>query len=187
MAKRKPTLLLDCDEVLCSFTGGLKNTIKRAGIDVDLHESKTWDVFAHLEKSIPKGDLQHIYEEIKSVGFCANLDVCEGAVEAVKSLQAKGLDIVVVTSPWYGSTYWMGERHHWLMHHFGFDHHQIIQTSSKHRIKGDIFVDDKPENVQKSSDHNTWSGAFLWDTPFNQFDKKLRRIKGFEELLELFP
>lgn len=187
MAKRKPTLLLDCDEVLCSFTGGLGGLIKEAGIKVDIYESKTWDVFTHLEKSISAGDLNSLYGEIKSKGFCSDLPVCEGAQSAIHSLREKGLDIVVVTSPWHGSKFWMGERHEWLVKHFDFDHHQIIQTSAKHRIKGDLFVDDKPENVQKWADHNNWSGAFLWDTPFNQSDKKLKRLKGFEELLELFP
>jgi 5'(3')-deoxyribonucleotidase len=78
---------------------------------------------------------------------------------------------VIVTSPLLDyeggggrldSLFWVHERLQWLKRHFGFEPHEIVFTSQKHLIRGDVLVDDHQEHVEKFPGRGV-----LWAKPHN--------------------
>jgi len=145
----------------------------------------TWDIFQVIEGFMGKDARDAVVREINKEGFCLELPVFAGAKETVSALKELGVDIIIVTSPWTSKT-WVYERTKWLKDHFGFQGSNIIHTSGKWRIKGDLFIDDHPTNVEKWAAHNGYEGAFVWNTPQNRKDEiVMPRLHSWAELLEL--
>jgi len=143
----RPTALVDCDGVLADFV--------QAALDA-LHaltsrryqptQITSWELF----DSLPAEEKMHqhsVYSRLKGRGGCAGIPVYPGAKEGIESLREVA-DVVIVTSPFYGSDTWVSERTRWLKDNFGINPDDIIHTKNKERIHGNIFVDDKPEHVE---------------------------------------
>ncbi len=98
-------------------------------------------------------------------GFAASMLPVRGAKQALKRLQ-RSTQVYVVTAPWPGSLHWPGERIVWLQK-FGFHGDKIVLTPAKYLVRGDILVDDRPENLLKWKEHHPDGTAVLWKTRGN--------------------
>jgi 5'(3')-deoxyribonucleotidase len=157
---RKKRFLVDVDDVLCDFKTPVIALIQELfGIEVVLEELHHWDVFALLTEE------QRIilFREISRPGYCAGLLPNEGAQDAIEELR-QVVDVVVATRPFISPT-WVYERMHWLIDHFGFTEHTIINTAAKHMIRGDALLDDNPENVLAWKEEHPQGAGLLWATP----------------------
>lgn len=142
-----------------------------------------WDILGFLVerfKDVPNFD-RDLRRKIKSQGFCGNLPVCPGAVEGFEMVSKRNVDIFIVTSPYIGNPTWHSERDKWLLRNFCVKPSNIVHTQTKQIVHGDLFVDDKPDNVQVWGDRGRNMSAFLWDTHHNQASK-LPRLSSWEEL-----
>lgn len=199
--RRKSRLLLDADGVLLDFVGGFLKAVREAGGPVLSPEDfPEWDVFETLKENLAKThspeDTRRIMKEVNAAvvrrGFCLELEPLPGAVEAVKAIQAaEHLELFVITSHFGSNETWVHERDSSLKKHFGIAGKQILHGSSKHIVSGDIFVDDKVDNVTSWMDHND-GAAFLWDTPHNRGfqgvridGRSVRRLTSWGELLDI--
>lgn len=159
----KPTLLFDCDGVLCDFLGGLLAAVNRdrrtafKPVDCD-----RWDIGKAygLEWS-------YLNTICSRPGFCASLNPLPGAIDAVNHLRELA-DVYVVTSPFDMAPHWIWERAEWLFNHFGFDKDHVIHCNTKRLIWGDILVDDRAETVVEWCKRWRDSTGLLWDAPYNQ-------------------
>ncbi len=186
----KPTLLLDADGVLIDFVGGCIDAAHRRTTRTWTRDNfPTWDIFSEFVADDNPMLLKQLYKDIERKGFCASLIVFPGAVEAVKHLRSF-CNVLCVTAPWYSSPYWMHERKEMLVNRFGFRTNEIIMTSSKDYVHGNILVDDKGENITKWVDYQDEHSAthvlgLLWDTPHNRWDKGIRRVTDWNEVDQL--
>lgn len=195
-------LLLDADGVLLDFVHGFLKAVVAAGGPVLNHDDfPTWDVFSTLQKKLEEvetpAEVARIMEEVNAAtrrrGFCLELPPLPGAAEALKQIQkAKHIDFFIITSHFGGNETWVHERDTALMKHFGIPTKKIMHGSSKHIVTGDIFVDDKFENVAAWVDHNPQGAGFLWDTPHNRVLEKgafkgraMQRVESWLELLDI--
>lgn len=163
---KKPKVLLDCDGVLSCFNGAcirLFNTHFDLGLVHDDIQEWGW---TRGHPKIPPHALEKLTKEwVHEPGFVMGMDVLPGAQEAVSALREVA-DVVCVTSPWRGVRLWTHERTEWLIKHFGFHEEDIIPTSGKHHVGGDMLVDDRTDNITRWLHHQDGLG-FLWAQPYN--------------------
>jgi 5'(3')-deoxyribonucleotidase len=125
--------------------------------------------------------IPHLWGEldrhISRAGVCAGLLAVDGAKAFLERLQ-KSADVVIVTSPWKTSPYWMWERRQWLEQKIGFTG-EVIFTKRKDLIKVDALIDDCAEHT------DTFPGVgVLIDQPWNQHATKSLRAANFDQAID---
>jgi len=89
----------------------------------------------------------------------------EGSVRAAKEMVAKGYRVLICTSPVLTSAHCAGEKFEWVREHLGPEWvRQIVLTSDKTSVRGDVLIDDKPKIV--GAYHPVWQ-QLMFDAPYN--------------------
>jgi 5'(3')-deoxyribonucleotidase len=73
-----------------------------------------------------------------------------------------------VTAPLRGSPYWRVERTKWLLQLVEAENLDIVFTHDKSRVWGDVFIDDRLENVEAWAEVHQQGLAIVWDHPYNR-------------------
>lgn len=105
----------------------------------------------------------------RTPGIVAGLARYPGMLEVVDALRADGHTPRALTSPAWACDRWIPERITWLNIH-GFWPKQIVFSSDKAAIFGDVLIEDSRENVQAwCAAHRGFDGVgVLVDRPWNQ-------------------
>ena len=109
----------------------------------------------------------------------------EGAAEGIAYLRSIG-DVVWVTAPNHLCPTWDHERRQWLKRHFESPPKDVIFCDDKGLVKGDVFIDDKPENIRRWQSQNPEGKAYLFDAPNNKHVEWPRRLDwaGVKDLIK---
>lgn len=180
--KERFFILLDCDGILSDFiTAALKIVRLKTGKQFKHDDITQWDIF----KSIGMPEMwKTLHEVANRKGWCAKLKPYPGAQEGVQRLKDMG-EIYIVTSP-LSTSYWCLERTQWCEKHFGLGKPNVIHTEAKHMVRGNVLVDDKPENVQAWKAVNPDGLAILWDANYNREPHHeaggIVRVHGWDQL-----
>jgi len=187
-------ILLDCDGVLADFTTAflaIGNTL--AGTSYTVEDATEWDLA--LPGFEPYSRI--IWDHVSAPGFARKLSPYPEAIEAVRVLRQLGR-VRIVTTPIHSAEHLIrcrGEtfhwdRLHWLYSHFDVQPCDVIFTAHKELVTGDVFVDDKLENVR---DWIAVHGpkphvrAFLWSQPYNAGFKsnhpKVLRTSSWQDVI----
>lgn len=191
----KPTVLLDVDGVVANFVEATLRRLEEEFNVIANHDSSNWPVWSiadyeHFRFAIP-GTKKPSREQIRDLlskiwneyGFASGIRPYYSALDGVKSLMEIA-DVYFVTSPIWTSETWTYDRALWLRTYFDIDNSHIIFTSSKHLVRGDIFIDDKPETVEKWKQHNQGLAA-VWDQPYNRDRQDLQRFVSWGGLIRV--
>ena len=158
----RPRFLCDVDGVLADFTSAALAIVEGLTGEKPPHDARQeWDLF----RSYPRGIREAAYERMRQPEFCRNLEPYDGALEGLDRV-SKVADVYFVTSP-LGGPHWTHEREEWLMRHLGYSARYVVHTSAKHLCIGDVFLDDKPDNVVTWAAHHPGKAALLWPAPHN--------------------
>jgi 5'(3')-deoxyribonucleotidase len=101
-----------------------------------------------------------------------NLDVIEGAIEAVAKLNADHEVFIASTPPWTRPEVW-GHKREWIGEHFPYLKRKIILTHRKDLLIGDILIDDSRYRGQpdfqgewywfnKNWNNRNWEACLEW-------------------------
>ncbi len=177
--RSRPRFLTDADEVLVDFQTPTLDVMERVtGVRREPHDFNTWDIFTVLTPE----QLEAVFAEIQSPGYCSRLQPLPGAVEGLREIQ-KFADVYVVTSPFFGASTWSHERTTWLGDHFGISKEDIVHTRAKHLVVGDALLDDKPDNVLSWAEHHPDGDAMLWHIPNTRnLGHEDRRVNSWEDV-----
>lgn len=150
-------VLLDCDGVLSDFVGMVL----------------AWDNHQHTRESITDFNIFKCWGQperwvdftayLRGTGAVLGMAPTPDARDIVRGLRAGGHEITVVTSPFQGVPNWMPDRLKWLELHFGFSPRDVCFWDQKHRIAGDVLIDDRAEHIEAFPGR-----ALLVDAPYNQ-------------------
>ena len=157
--------LVDVDGVVSDFVGGLLSRLDEAGQDhgIDIETLGPRHMFDYMSPAVE----QVAHDIVSSSGFASNLPVIKGAVDGVNNLINLGYKVVFVTAPWKPSKTWCYDRHWWLRQHFPSEC-DIIFTSAKEHVVGDILIDDYlPYLVKWTLAHPSKKGL-VYDQPWNR-------------------
>lgn len=153
--------LIDCDGIIANFDKMFYDVLKdEFNIEFDVEQDKEWDYFNHPQVKDIKGDIWKYILNTK--GLIRGLEQYDYTQDFLAKLREIG-PVECVTSTVVGD-YYAGERIMWLIEEAGFDRSDIHISYRKYRIKGDVFIDDKPENVAQWAD--AWVGRRFWDGRF---------------------
>ena len=101
-----------------------------------------------------------------------NLDVIDGAIEAVAKLNADHEVFIASTPPWTRPEVW-GHKREWIGEHFPYLKRKIILTHRKDLLIGDILIDDSRFRGQpdfqgewywfnKNWNNRNWEACMEW-------------------------
>lgn len=170
MVNTKKVALVDVDEVLADFIQGLRNYGVIEG------EVNQWDFRNNVPTTL-KATTELV---LRSEEFWLNLPRISGAKDGLAKLEQRGFDVVFVTSPYPGAYNWLESRQTWLKWRFDIEP-KLHVTHEKFRVSGDLFIDDKIENVELWQKANPSGRAYLFDRAHNQ-DSNLPRMMGWKDL-----
>jgi len=152
-------ILCDADGVAADMVPALFDAMKD---NLKVEDFPDWNIFERFTKE----QNEEKDEILGDPMFWANLPLVDGAKKAIRLLKAAGHDIVWVTAPWDACVGWEEARRFWIRENFGDD--KVHTTHDKEEIEGDLFIDDKPDNIKKWKAAHPSKKAFLFDTPHNK-------------------
>jgi 5'(3')-deoxyribonucleotidase len=156
-------ILLDVDEVLARYheraLAVAKGIAKDRGwshLDVFDEESiDQWEIDRWFLARIPSGNewfVEAYWRAMNKPGQIRSLNPYAGNVEAVDRLRELGT-VKFVTAATPTCATWADERLNWLAAHCNASHKDVIIASEKYLVHGDVFVDDRIENLDRWTDY----------------------------------
>lgn len=103
-------------------------------------------------------------------GFFLSLDWEPGARGGLMDLKAAGHDVYIVSSPvvWEACR----DKYHWVHTHLRVydiipSMDRLVLTRSKHIVRGDVLIDDNPQNLESWLKENPGGKVVLYAQPWN--------------------
>lgn len=171
-------ILLDMDGVVCDFlTPLLAQYNHLTGEQVKVSDIKGHKTVKYVKQ---RGVILKV---VDTPGFIRNLLPIDGALEGIRTLHAAGHDIVFVSNatncPTSGH-----EKRLWLKYYLGdlWEKPQLVLTYHKYLVKGDLLLDDNPENLERLE---TGTRPLLFDQPYNATETRFERVYGWSKFVGL--
>lgn len=173
--KHQFTALVDCDGVLADFT---THALKSVGSWLRAEDVDEWDIFSLLNRKDTPGLGDRLRAILDGHTFWRTMPRMPGASQLVDRLVQEDFRVVVVTSPWVTCFGWDMARRDWLEENFDIKPHDVVITSRKELVRGDVFFDDRPVHVREWGRYNPHreGDAWLVDAPYNRDAEGLNRL-----------
>lgn len=161
-------ILVDMDSIIVALTQKWLNLYNKDHDDtVTLEHLKTWNVASHVKIG------QKINDYLYTEGFFLDVPAMEGAIETLKKIQDLGHEVYIVSAPsWPGNS--ASDKITWARKNLPFiNKRDIFLCHHKHMVKGDVFIDDSPDNLKLYRQH--WPTAITMTIayPYNESMKGL--------------
>ncbi len=169
--------LLDVDGVCLDFTRHLLTTI---GSSLTYDDVTQYDIFGLIEPCLR----DWAQRTLADPDWWARMPRMRGAKAGIKAYRKQGYRVVFVTAPWVSCVGWGWARRKALSRHFKAKHCDVVITSSKELVRGNFFVDDKPETVEAWGAVSANHDALLFDAPYNAGSDWRHRVHWGEKGLE---
>ena len=142
--RKKMRILIDMDDTIEQLLRAWVNGVnERYGHNVQYEEMLQWDVTVPFE-GLTKEQVYSIPDE---PGFWKNVEPIEGAAEVIRRFMDEGHEVYIVTATPYISV--AEKMDDLLFKWFPFiTWDQVIITSKKQLIKGDVLIDDGIHNLE---------------------------------------
>ena len=137
-------ILIDMDDTIEQLLKAwLKGVNERYGYSVQYENVTTWDV----SEPYPELTREQVYAIPDEPGFWRTVEPIEGAAEAIRHFMDAGHEVYIVTATPYISV--AEKMDDLLFRWFPFiTWDQVIITSNKQLIKGDVLIDDGVHNLE---------------------------------------
>lgn len=170
------TILVDMDDTIeCLSEAWVDYLNTRYGTTVKHEDITEWNV----SKFFPELSKEQVYDVLLEDEFWNFVRPMEGASEYLQRLINDGHKVFIVTSSHYKTM--KAKMENVLFKYFPFlSWDDVIVTSHKNLIKGDVIVDDGPHNLEDGQRYK-----LLFDAPHNRtYDagcNGMTRVRNWEE------
>ena len=166
MITKEEIILLDCDGPCADFDSAIIKAVNANITEQTLNEFGEWDIF----KLFSEMEMIEVRKILKDSSFWANLVPNEHALKAVEKMRSLGAKVVFLTAPYSDCLEWEHTRRNWIKKHFGAKDSEVIVTSAKEYVYGDIFIEDRlafltPWLIRWGSKKKK---AIMFETPTNR-------------------
>lgn len=176
-------VLVDVDGVLTDCQTPLLEIANRvSGQSFTLDQLDRWNLFEAM--GLDKDQTKQCYELMGASGWCSALRPYPEAQEAIERIRAYAT-VHFVTSPVHTSKTWAHERTMWLCEHFGARFDDVTSTSSKHRVAGDVLIDDKIKTIRRWQRSHPDGAAILFEAHGNRGEDWSRRARHWADVESL--
>jgi len=163
------TILIDFDDTMTDLLPTWVDVLNsRFGENVDWRNIRQWDIC----KAFPRLTDEEVFAPLTEDSFWDLVQPKKDAVYYIRKLVIYGFDVVVLTASSPDTI--KSKFYNCMQKHFPFiDFKDVIVSSRKYLIKGDVMVDDAVHNFDKVNCYC----KILMDAPHNQsFDNKAKGI-----------
>lgn len=178
-----PVILIDMDGTLVDWDRGF---MSRWGSTCEVDRSKSYA----MEECVPPEFKQQAIDLFHQEGFFLNLPWMEGALDALREMEAAGLQLFICTSPIKTSRYCAQEKLEWVANNLGESWlNKVILCQDKTTVAGDLLIDDKPfEFLAPGGKHTTatWRQV-LFDAPYNRQMRLPRMLRWHDWRNIVYP
>lgn len=174
------TILVDMDDVLEKLVASWVDFLnKKYSTNVKPEDVDDWDI----SKFFPTLTREQVFQASVEEDMWKNVKPMPGAEKALKKLIADGHELYIVTATLYPTV--KVKMEDVLFKYYDFlSWDQVIITSKKQLIKGDVLIDDGPHNLEGGSYHK-----ILFTAAHNKkFDEKTIgaiRVNNWDEALSV--
>lgn len=178
-------VLLDMDEVIVNTIAGFNKKLKEMYPEVPILPYEDTIEF-NFENLYPEEHRDEVLSVWKSEGLFYDLELNEGAIEAIEEIRRTAKDVAICTSPYPGSKYCKEEKKAYVRDKLGsYWVDRLKITSDKTPVEGNILIDDKPEIKGKYIPK--WEHV-IYSHPWNQHinDKKRLTWANWKEVLGIY-
>ena len=175
----QPILLLDMDNVFADFETGFLSNWRES------HPDAPWVPVTERTTFYVSEQLGPDYKERAGLiatrpGFFAGLDPIPGAIDAIQSMTASGLHVVIVTAPpRLPAPHAAGEKIDWVTRHLGEQYRtRVIVTNDKTLVHGRWLIDDAPSVTGAATP--VWE-HIVYTQPYNVTVTDKRRINHLSD------
>lgn len=175
-------ILCDVDGVFADFLKHTLDTLGPLAPPGGREVFTSWDL---RENMSPEAQMV-VDRKWREKGWCLGIPAYPEAKEGLAALNSIG-DVVWVTSPMPGSPHWILERTQWLRHLTGKDNPPIIFAKDKSSYPGDVFIDDRIDNVEDWAYAHQGGLPIVWDHPYNRskIHPRIQRADSWGRVLQL--
>lgn len=176
----KLTVLIDMDDVIEDLLGAWVQALNtRFGTDVKAEDISSWEIKDYF----PSLTEEQVFEPLNDEEFWRNVKPKPGAEKYIKEILNDGHEVYVVTAS-HPETI-SHKLNNVLFKYFPYlSYKDVIITSHKQMIRGDILIDDSPVNLVGGR----YQGI-LMDMPHNRSFKagrhKIFRAKDWAEIYDI--
>lgn len=185
MKKHRATILVDMDEVLANMIPMWLYEYNMSYDDnLNLDMVTDWDTSKLVKPECGK----KVYELLKTPGLFRYLEVLPHAQEVIQRLLDADFEVVIVSDSPKGHAYCQrhddpmnfgnptDDKREWLLDNFPMiPSSNVVFTSQKWRVMGDLLIDDKPETFEIFQELGR--DVLLVDMPYNQHIQTPARIR----------
>lgn len=168
---KKLRILVDMDNIIVDMTPKWLEMYNRDHDDnVTIDDLKTWHIVNHV-----KGG-NKIYDYLYAEGFFLNVPAVGGALLRLEELHESGHHVCIVSAPSHPGNS-ASDKITWVRKHMPWmNKRDIFLCHNKYMVKGDVFIDDSPDNIQAYRAH--WPEAKIMTIayPFNQEVRQLCNV-----------
>ena len=170
-------ILVDMDDTIEQLLSAwVKGVNERYGRSVRYEDIRAWDVSAAYEGL----SWEQVYDIPMTPGFWKTVEPIPGAAEALQRLMAAGHEVYIVTATECDTV--PEKMNDLLFRYFPFLRwEQVIITSRKQLIRGDILIDDGIHNLEGGDFHK-----ILVTAPYNRnYDAEANgmiRVNSWDEI-----
>ena len=159
------------DGVIANFEEGFLNEWKKKYPELPFVQLQNRSNF-YIRDDYPQEFLSKVESVYFKKGFILGLKPLEGAIEALKEMEADGYQVQICTTPLKGNKFSEEEKIKWVEKYLGKEWlKNLIFIKDKSLVEGDYLVDDKPDI--KTTIAPKWE-QIIFDAPYNRnvADKK---------------
>lgn len=156
-------ILCDLDSIVADLLGAwLPAYNAKHGRAMTIADVTEWDI----HKCAPDG--HRVYDVLHGAGMFRRLAPLAGAVEGVRALCAAGHEVVILTAS-AKQPQTAADKLEWVREHLPWlSRKDVLIGHRKHLVRGDVLIDDSPENLADYA--AAWPRAKLItiDYPYNR-------------------
>lgn len=156
-------VLLDVDGVLGDFVGHVLSNLAQTFVDAPKPEQMG---SRHMFDYLTKKQKKHCEAFLQEAGTAYTMPEYPEAQSLVRRLREHH-EVKFVTSPWDSPT-WAWDRVRWLREYFHAGPKDVVLTPAKYLVKGDVLIEDYPNNAVEWRAEWRAGVALLVRRPWNE-------------------
>ena len=175
----KPIALVDMDNTKNNFDARFENRVQHI-VPPEIWETRNKAEY-WIENIFDEKYHKEIYNILDEEGFFLGLEPLPGAIEAVHEMMEEEIEVLVCTTPHFGSKFCINEKNEWIEKYLGPQFvRRVIPTYDKTIIYGDVLIDDKPEIHGLMEDNPFWT-HILFDHRHNKHVDTAHRLTDWKD------